>query len=1432
MPLQITFKDGLIEDGIAAPTGTGANAVVFYDNTIGRDNVPDAFSFIAITNARVSETYVSYPITLFGMTEAATITVTGGAEYELNGSGVWATTGPITTDDVLRLRGTSPAAKGQSVSYTVTVNGVSAPWAIFSEPVPGQDNTPDFTNFTAVTGAGLTTYVVSNLQVPNGYNAPSSITAISNAEYSVNAGPWSSTLPRTIVPGESIRLRVLTGSLGNTGMTASITIGGVQRIWSVTTGPFNAPDADVTPDNFTFTDVTSADPSTTYIAQPVRIVGLGTNVFAPVTIAGTAGTNFAYSKNGGAYTTSPGTVQNGDSLRLRLNSPSGWETSVSTTITVGSFSDEWTITTRAFGTDDTYPDAYSSTWEDWEEGVPGSTVTFPTFTPTGFDSTTQINIAAGEYSINGGTFTDLPGFLDPGQTVRIRGIVPPAGKITTILLNIGGRIATQRLIAVAETDDLTPFPFFFQDVVDAQPSQMVESNAISIQDVTQPVACGIRAVDGVNQTFGNEDDAEFRIDRNDGQGWTAWFTDDVSVQDGHRVQLRLLASASGSTTRSIKFVAGEGPAADNPVATWHVTTIGTGGVDTVPAHYGFTPQTNVPLSTVVTSEAQIISGLGVSVAAPIAVTGGSYSKNGAAFTNVPGTVINGDSIRVQHTSSGTLGGGVTTTTTLNIGGIVRTFTSTTTSTVLDYVPDNFDFTDLFNVTQGATLDSNVVTFTGINTTTNAELRCNNGNAPAYYRKNGGAWVQLTKPTPTASEVTANVPIVNGDTLQLRMTVMANHGFSCSVGNPATPPSPVTRASSTWQCWPTTSTTDTTPNPFTFTDITNASQNTDYDSNEITVSGINAAATIAISGDVTGTPVGGGGSTVTVTELGKLASQASSATLSVNVPVGTQMLLVVAGAESSTLTGAAAITANGTAMTVQVDRKTLTSGVVANNGIALATMLTPPTGTVTINCTGTGWGGTNGALVAYAVNGIDTAAPIAGTGYGSNVGSADLTCAFNGTGTGAAAGQSLVTTAANAFVFAALVQGNLTETVADIAGYTTILDGYQGAGVQIDVVTDNDAGASGTNLGATQWSITSGANRATTAQIAFKPGTSSGSGTVDGYSKNDGSFTVTAGTVVNGDRIKLRMKSGTSASAVKAATLTIGGVSDTWSVTTAAPASGGTVNMPTFEDGPWKVTLPIDSSGNLSGATNGLAIEVWPNNVNGTGDLKTYVDSSIYIDRQPDNTIIFVVPTNGARTSGSSYARSELRELNAAGTNENDWQLGTGGKWEGTCAVLELPELTLGTQRRVVVAQIHGPNDELCRLYYYYNATSAQGELRFYDDKAGAGTNGTETSFTLRDASGNATQIPMGEDFDIAVEGNISGCRVTVTYNGTKYWAFSPKSNFWTSTTLMYFKCGAYGAIGYPGQGKSAEGTGQSRVRYKRILDPVHPYTATLTNAPL
>lgn len=97
------------------------------------------------------------------------------------------------------------------------------------------------------------------------------------------------------------------------------------------------------------------------------------------------------------------------------------------------------------------------------------------------------------------------------------------------------------------------------------------------------------------------------------------------------------------------------------------------GVKLAATNGGFAPVTGAALSTPVESNTITLSNL---VGTPaITVTGGQYSKNGAAYTGSAGTVASGDTVKVRLTSSASYSTMVQAT--LTIGGVPRVFSVTT-----------------------------------------------------------------------------------------------------------------------------------------------------------------------------------------------------------------------------------------------------------------------------------------------------------------------------------------------------------------------------------------------------------------------------------------------------------------------------------------------------------------------------------------------------------------------------------------------------------------------------------------------------------------------------------------------------------------------------------------------------------------------------------
>lgn len=100
------------------------------------------------------------------------------------------------------------------------------------------------------------------------------------------------------------------------------------------------PVVDTTPQIYTFTDVMDAELSTEVTSNEVII----NDINAAASISITGGT---YSVNNGAFVSASGTVNSGDSVRVRLTSSAASETIVDAVLNVGGVTDTFSVTTQA-----------------------------------------------------------------------------------------------------------------------------------------------------------------------------------------------------------------------------------------------------------------------------------------------------------------------------------------------------------------------------------------------------------------------------------------------------------------------------------------------------------------------------------------------------------------------------------------------------------------------------------------------------------------------------------------------------------------------------------------------------------------------------------------------------------------------------------------------------------------------------------------------------------------------------------------------------------------------------------------------------------------------------------------------------------------------------------------------------------------------------
>lgn len=382
----------------------------------------------------------------------------------------------------------------------------------------------------------------------------------------------------------------------------------------------------ITPVPFSFAARSGVSRNSTVVSNSIAVSGVG----VPVPISITGG---EYSINGGAFTASPGTVTNGENVTVRLTSSVSYATTTTATLTVGDFSAPFNVTTAAptINASQYYPLNLGNSWVTSKGGTaPAATTITDNLVVNGLLTTSLFDASDGSTTY---ISNDTQG-LRLHRTVFAPDFLEGCGTFV-------------------ETDTYSP------------PVTILPANATLGQTVS---SSGTIAVDG--QACGSFALSYFATSTFQG-------IERVSVPagdfDAARVQVPVSISGLGTQNITYWFAAGIGTVKSTNSANVVEELVSTNIARTTPDEFIFTPQSNVPLSSAVLSNAVTISG--ITTAAPVSITGGEYSINGGAFTNQPGTITNGQSIRIRVTSSAQ--SGTTTSATLTVSGVGAAFSVTT-----------------------------------------------------------------------------------------------------------------------------------------------------------------------------------------------------------------------------------------------------------------------------------------------------------------------------------------------------------------------------------------------------------------------------------------------------------------------------------------------------------------------------------------------------------------------------------------------------------------------------------------------------------------------------------------------------------------------------------------------------------------------------------
>jgi hypothetical protein len=386
---------------------------------------------------------------------------------------------------------------------------------------------------------------------------------------------------------------------------------------------------------------------------------------------------------------------------------------------------------------------------------------------------------------------------------------------------------------LAPSPDTTPDAFAFPARTGVERNELVLSIPVEITGIDAPAP--ISVIGGQYSVNGGSETSE-----------------PGTVVSGDVVHLAQRSSAGFSTSVTTTLIVG------GVSGSFTTTTL---AQDTTPDFFGFAPVSNVLLGATVGSNPITVSG--INDAAPISVTGGSYSVNGGVLSTSPGIVQNGDVVVLQHTAATIFA--TVTSTVLAIGGVSAQFTSTTEAR--DVTPAPFTFADVTGVATGALITSAPVTVSGVNDVTPM------GVAGGSYSVNGGAFT------------TQAGTVRNGDQVRVQHTsassALASVATTLTIGG----------VSGTFTSQ--TSSVDTTPAGFVFHDVLDARRGKQVTSAAVTVTEFNAPVAISITGAGASYAINSGAYTTAPgtirsgdrVTLRLIASPAAYATVSTTLTVG-------------------------------------------------------------------------------------------------------------------------------------------------------------------------------------------------------------------------------------------------------------------------------------------------------------------------------------------------------------------------------------------------------------------------------------------------------------------------------------------------------------------------------------------------------------------
>lgn len=345
---------------------TIGNVTSFFNVNTGEppDNDPAPFIIPNKIDQAVNTLIESDIVYVSGINVPVNITATNGAQISIcTPSGTCNTyqNSPrqISNGQGFKIRLLSSPDNLSSLFTDVTVGtGTSVEWEV--RTIKNFDTTPIGFIFTDLFNRPLNTVVNSNTRTIQGIDTAIVATVTGGASVIINAAtanpilPVGNTTTFTVSNLDSIQLRYTTSSITGEPKQFVVTVGTYSTTWTVT----NEGQLGTSPNPFLFTPVLATGPSVLTNSEIVTISGLGQTV----SIFSTGGG--LISINGGSFQaltiSNPGTISNGNTIRVRIISNEIEAFSVATNIFVGSYNTSFIVTTPGPAPEPVFGQYYSS----------------------------------------------------------------------------------------------------------------------------------------------------------------------------------------------------------------------------------------------------------------------------------------------------------------------------------------------------------------------------------------------------------------------------------------------------------------------------------------------------------------------------------------------------------------------------------------------------------------------------------------------------------------------------------------------------------------------------------------------------------------------------------------------------------------------------------------------------------------------------------------------------------------------------------------------------------------------------------------------------------------------------------------------------------------------------------------------------------------